>query len=92
MLELIITGQYKKDCRRMVKRGKDMSKLDTVIEMLCKEEILSESYLDHPLHGEHKGYRECHIEPDWLLKYKSDKKELVLVALRTGSHSDLGFC
>ena len=92
MLELIITGQYKKDFRRMEKRGKDMKKLDTVIEMLCKEEVLPESYSDHPLHGESKGCRECHIQPDWLLKYRSDKNGLVLVALRTGSHSDLRFC
>lgn len=92
MLELIVTGQFKKEWRKMEKRGKDMEKLDTVIEMLCRGEVLPETYLDHPLHGESKGCRECHIEPDWLLKYKTDKKELVLGTLSTGSHSDLRFC
>ena len=76
----------------MEKRGKDMEKLDNMIEMLRNEEVFPETYLDHPLHGESRRCRECHIELDWLLKYKKDRKELVLVALRTGSHSDLGFC
>ena len=72
----------------MKKRGKDMSKLDDVIDMLCDGRQLPTKYDDHPLFGENKGSRECHIEPDWLLKYRIDKDELILVAMRTGSHSD----
>ena len=92
MLEMIITGQYKKDCRRMSKRGKDMTKLNDVIQMLCNGETLPASYDDHRLQGKSKGCRECHIEPDWLLEYKIDRNDLVLVAMRTGSHCDLRFC
>lgn len=92
MLELVVTGQYKKDCRRMKKRGNDMKKLDAVIETLRSGEPLDEEYLDHPLHGESKGCRECHIDPDWLLKYRIDNERLLLVAMRTGTHSDLHFC
>lgn len=91
MLELITTGQYKKDCRRMEKRGSDMTRLDTVIELLRKGETLPDKYNDHKLHGKDNNSRECHIEPDWLLKYMIGTEGLVLVALRTGSHSDLRF-
>ena len=92
MLELVVTGQYKKDCRRIKKRGNDMKKLDAVIEVLCTGEPLDEVYLDHPLHGESKGCHECHVEPDWLLKYRIDNNHLFLVAMRTGTHSDLRLC
>ena len=44
---------------------------------------------DHMLSGEYKGHRECHVEPDWLLIYRVDEGELILTAVRLGSHSDL---
>ena len=91
MLDLIMTGQYKKNCRRMEKRGNDMTRLDAVVEMLRIGEKLPEKYDDHNLRGKDNNCRECHIEPDWLLKYMIDVKGLVLVALRTGAHSDLRF-
>lgn len=91
MLDLIPTGQYKKDCRRMEKRGSDMTRLDAVVEMLRRGEKLPDKYDDHKLPGKDNNCRECHIEPDWLLKYMIDSEGLVLVALRTGSHSDLRF-
>ncbi len=73
----------------MKKRGLDMSELETVIDMLLAEKALDEKYRDHDLHGLYEGYRECHIQPDWLLIYIIDKGQAVLVATRTGSHSDL---
>jgi mRNA interferase YafQ len=39
------------------------------------------------LRGEWEGHWDCHVEPDWLLLYKLQPGELILV--RTGSHSDL---
>lgn len=91
MLELIRTTQFKKDCRRMMKRGCDLDKLDVTVDLLCCGERLPGIYHDHPLHGQDNDCRECHIEPDWPLEYKVDKDALVLVAMRTGSHSDLRF-
>ncbi len=73
----------------MKKRGLDMSELETVIDTLLAEKPLDEKYRDHDLHGQYEGYRECHIQPDWLLIYIIDKGQAVLVATRTGSHSDL---
>jgi mRNA interferase YafQ len=82
-----ITRQFKKDRERQVRRGYHMGKLLAVVEMLCNQEELPAEFKDHPLKGNWKGHRDCHIEPDWLLIYKVTKTELILV--RTGAHSDL---
>jgi len=62
-------NQFKKDYRMMMKRGKDISLLDSAIEELAVPNPLPESFRDHNLTGEYKGYRECHVEPDWLFIY-----------------------
>jgi len=81
------TSQFKKDVRRMEKRGEDLSKLKGVLQRLASGEELAAQFSDHVLVGQYKGTRECHIEPDWLLIYELTEGELVLI--RTGSHSDL---
>lgn len=89
MLELRFTSKFKKDYKRLKRQGKDLAKLETALEMLVRGEALSESMRDHSLGGTYRGHRECHIEPDWLLIYRIDEGGLVLVAARTGSHSEL---
>ena len=84
-----ITTQFKKDYKQAVKRGCDIPKLKKVISMLADGEKLPQKYSDHVLKGIFSGYRECHIEPDWLLIYKISEDVLVLSLYRTGSHSDL---
>jgi mRNA interferase YafQ len=81
------TSQFKKDVKRMNKRGKSFSMFKEVVGKLASDEPLPEKYQDHQLAGNYQGTRECHIEPDWLLIYELAENELVLV--RTGSHSDL---
>ncbi len=61
------------------KRGKDNAKLRALILLLAEETTLPASYKDHPLSGDWKHYRDCHIEPDWLLLYKIDGNDLYLV-------------
>lgn len=73
----------------MKKQGKDMNLLGEVIDLLLAEKVLDKKYLDHPLSGDYVGFREYHILPDWLLIYAVDKKQLILTASRTGSHSEL---
>jgi mRNA interferase YafQ len=73
--------------KRAEKRGKDMSRLRELILLLLAGEALPERYRDHGLRGPWKGYRDAHIEPDWLLIYRILGNELHLV--RTGSHADL---
>ena len=83
------TSQFKRDYKRSIKRGLEIEKLDTVIELLAKDGYLPPEYNDHQLTGDKKGLRECHIEPDWLLVYRIDHGILVLVLTTTGTHSDL---
>jgi len=88
-LELKRTTQFKKDLKRVIKRGLPINELDDVITALRNQKTLEPKYFDHALTGNFKGFRECHIMPDWLLMYKAEKKKLILTLLRTGSHSDL---
>ena len=87
--EIQRTTQFKKDYKLAVKRGCDVSLLIEVIKILASGKQLPEDYMDHQLGGNYSGYRECHIQPDWLLIYKITKKILVLSLYRTGTHSDL---
>lgn len=89
MLTLSTTTQFRKDIKKMKKRGVQLEKLNYVIDQLLNEQILESNYRDHALVGNYIGFRECHIEPDWLLVYKVDKNQLILTASRTETHSDL---
>ena len=89
MLTLITTTQFKKDLKRIRKRGLDLNSLKFVLDTLQKQEALPLKYRDHALSGSYKGFRECHIQPDWLLIYAIDDDRLILVASRTGTHADL---
>lgn len=89
MYEIKASTKFKKDLKTAIKRGYDISLLDCVVSTLAKGEALNEIYLDHPLKGDYKGCRECHITPDWLLVYKISDNELILYLTRTGTHSDL---
>jgi len=86
-MRIFRTSTFKKDYKKMQKRGKEIEKLDEVIIKLAYGKKLEAKYLDHNLLGYCKGRRECHLEPDWLLLYKLEKDEIILE--RTGTHSDL---
>ena len=83
------TSRFKKDFKIINKRGYDIELLKEVITILANGESLPEKYLDHPLKGSFKGCRECHITPDWLMKYEISEDTLVLYLTRTGTYSDL---
>lgn len=83
------TSHFKKDYKLAIKRNMDINLLDEIIKKLANGETLPRQYNDHPLGGNWKGYRECHILPDWLLIYRYDEDVLVLTLSRAGSHSDL---
>ena len=89
MLTIKYHTMFKKDFKRLKKRGYDISRLEKIIELLANEVPLPEQFKDHNLSGNYNGFRECHIAPDWLLVYQVNNNELVLVLSRTGSHSDL---
>ncbi|MCJ7623039.1 MAG: type II toxin-antitoxin system YafQ family toxin [Anaerolineaceae bacterium] len=81
------TSQFKKDVKRIKKRGKKFDGFKEIIKSLVSDQVLEPKYRDHLLVGQYKGTRACHIEPDWLLIYELTDSELILI--RTGSHSDL---
>jgi mRNA interferase YafQ len=89
MLEIEFTNKMKRDVKLMKKRGKDIIKLTTTIDLLASQVLMPERYHDHQLTGKLKDFRECHIEPDWLLVYQISKTKLILTASGTGTHSDL---
>jgi mRNA interferase YafQ len=81
------TKLFEKDVIKAQKRGKDLAKLKFVINELVNNKVLPTKYKDHKLTGNYIGFKECHIEPDWLLVYKIANNILYLV--RTGTHADL---
>lgn len=87
MLTPVRSSQFKRDVRRATARGKDLRKLRALLASLIEQESLAAQYRDHPLRGIWRGYREVHLEPDWLVIYRIKSDELHLV--RTGTHSDL---
>jgi len=84
------TSQFKKDLKRLIKQGKDISKLAEMVDELASGKALSEKHKDHTLGSNWADYRDCHIEPDWVLIYKKQDDLLILTLTRSGSHADLG--
>lgn len=89
MLELRTTRDFRRDLKIAVRRGFDPELLWKVVTQLRQRKTLAPRYRDHALKGDYKGFRECHIQPDWLLIYRVNGDRLILVLYRTGSHSDI---
>ena len=81
------SGQFRRDLKRIKKRGKDVEKLKEPMRLLIEAHPLPETYLDHPQKGNWKDCRDLHIEPDWLLIYRINDDSVHFE--RTGTHSDL---
>ena len=86
-LALLTTTAFEKDLRRATKQGKNVDKLEAIVDSLQAELPLPARCRPHALHGNWTGHWDCHVEPDWLLLYRFTATELILV--RTGSHSEL---
>lgn len=91
MLDIVASNQFKRDLKLAKKRGFPLSELRDVVHTLAQEQPLEVRHHDHELLGKYRGFRECHIEPDWLLIYRVDGSDLELFLFRTGTHSDLFF-
>lgn len=89
MLTIKYQTAFKRDYKRIKKRGYDLRLLEDVIALLAQEQELPHAYRDHALTGDYSGCRKCHIAPDWLLVYEVLQDELLLYLTRTGTHSDL---
>ncbi len=91
MRTIVFSSQYKKDVKLARKRNLPEEELNAVVFNLAHDIPLAPKYRDHELLNQFKGFRECHIKPDWLLMYRktSDGTLQILELVRTGSHSDL---
>lgn len=83
------TNKFRQDLKLCQKRGYNMQAITDVIKKLAAGETLPPQNRDHELSGNYKGFRECHIQPDWLLIYRINNNDLILFLSRTGTHSDL---
>ena len=88
---IVTTTRFRKQFKKIIKQGKDLNKIKTVINILASGKTLEEKYKDHALVDTkfYRNCRECHIEPNWLLIYKYNDNELLLFLVETRSHSDL---
>ncbi len=87
MRDLVRSGRFRKDLKRVEKRGKDMSKLRAALSLLMQALPLPPEYGDHALKGDWQGWRDLHIEPDWLLIYRIEGEDVRLNC--TGTHADI---
>ena len=83
------TNQFKKDVKRVERRGQDLAKLKAMLERLIEGDPLPPECKDHPLRGDFAGSRDCHIQSDWVLIYTLTEKGAHVRFERTGTHSDL---
>ena len=89
MYTLEYTRQFKRSLKLCKKRGLPLEELRKVISLLEGCGRLPKEYKPHKLTGNYAGVWECHIQPDWLLLWQQYDKELVLLLVDTGTHSDL---
>jgi len=89
MYRIVFTNEFKRNVKSMAKRGYNMDLLAETVDLLKIDGNLPEKYKKHKLVGEFKGFYECHIQPDWLLVWREQKKTLVLEFTNTGTHSDI---
>ena len=89
LYEIKTYKQYDRDVKLAVRRGLDIEKLLEVVRLLRQDEPLPEKYHNHLLHGDYKGYWECHINPDWLLLYEKDTEIRIISLYCTGTHADI---
>lgn len=83
------TKNFDKSVAKMKKRGYPMDELRKVLSLLMQDGTLPKVYRPHKLTDNYEGKWECHIKPDWLLVWEKHEKELLLIMLNTGTHSDL---
>lgn len=87
--ELVLSGRFKKALKLAKKRGLNIALLGSIVETLLQGIPLEAKYEDHPLKGKWSGFRECHIQPDWLLIYLIEDDILTLTLVDMGTHADL---
>jgi len=90
---LTASNTFKKDIALCYRRNLELDLLEAVVLKLARGEKLEEKYRVHKFHRIAKQYNEdiweCHVQPDWLLIWKQNDTDLILILSNTGTHSDL---
>lgn len=81
------SGKFERDLKRLQKRGKGLEKFKTLARLLLAEAPLPQQYKDHPLKRNWSGYRDAHLEPDWIGIYSATSEKVHFE--RTGTHEEL---
>lgn len=89
MYAIRTTVAFKKDIKRLRKQNANIALLESVIDTIASNEPLDAKHNDHALNGNWQGFRDCHVEPDWLLIYRRNEEHRNITLARTGSHSEL---
>ena len=89
MYEVVLSNRFRQDLKLAAKRGCDLALLNSIVDRLAQGETLPAKHRDHSLTGDYIGFRECHIQPNWLLIYRTEEEALMLFLMRTGTHADL---
>ena len=89
MYSVETTKRFEKDLKRCQKRGLDLQLILDAIALLRKTGTLPAKYRPHKLSGNRQGQWECHIQPNWLMTWEQNDKQLTLLFLETGTHADI---
>jgi mRNA interferase YafQ len=89
MLQPIVTTQFERDRKKAKKQHKDFDALEEIMKKLISDQPLDPRHKDHPLKGNWKGCRDCHVQNDWVLIYRIDEDKQTIIFERIGSHSEL---
>lgn len=89
MYEVTYTNQFKRSLKKCIKRGLDVELFRTALNILQQEGKLPQQYHPHKLSGKYSNYWECHLQPDWLMVWEQNDRELNLLLIDTGTHADL---
>ena len=87
--KVITPKRFKKDLVRCQKRGLNMRLIHDAIVLLQETGTLPKEYRPHKLVNQKREIWECHIQPDWLMTWEQNDRQLTLLFLQTGTHSDL---
>lgn len=87
MLKQEKSNKFEREFIKQIKRGEDIEKLIAVMDLIIEQKPFEKRHHDHPLSGNYEGFRDCHIEPDWILIYRTDHDTAYFA--RTGTHADL---
>jgi mRNA interferase YafQ len=60
-----------------------------ILDQSLENQIRLKNLKDHELSGGYEGFRELHVQHNWLIIYRVDHRVQEIFFARTGTHADL---